>query len=54
MKRKINVQLLGIATAAILLTSLLVGGIFYELFQKQVNILTHPDKAGRFLFSSGV
>lgn len=36
MKRKINVQLLGIATVAILLTLLVVGGIFYELFQKQV------------------
>lgn len=36
MKRKINVQLLGIAGIAILLTLLMVSSIFYELFQKQV------------------
>lgn len=36
MKRKINVQLVGIATLAILLTLLSIGGIFYELFQQQV------------------
>ena len=36
MKKKINIQLLGIAILAILLTLSMVGGIFYELFQKQV------------------
>ncbi len=36
MKRKINIQLLGIAAVAILFTLMMVGGIFYELFQKQV------------------
>ena len=36
MKKKINIQLLGIAATAILLTLIMVGSIFYELFQKQV------------------
>ncbi len=36
MKRKINIQLLGIAILAILLSLFMVGSIFYELFQKQV------------------
>ena len=36
MKHKINIQLLGIAAIAILLTLLMIGGILYNLFQKQV------------------
>ena len=36
MKKKINIQLLGIAALAITLTLLLIVGLFYKLFQQQV------------------
>ncbi|MGN0157061.1 MAG: ATP-binding protein [Lachnospiraceae bacterium] len=36
MKKKINIQLVGIASIAIILTLLSVSAIFYDLFQKQV------------------
>lgn len=36
LKKKINIQLTGIATIAILLTLMLAGTIFYNLFQEQV------------------
>ena len=36
MKKKINIQLVGIATLAILLTSISVSAIFYDLFREQV------------------
>ena len=36
MKKKINVQLVGIATLAILLTLISVSAIFYDLFREQV------------------
>lgn len=36
MKKKINIQLIGIAVLAAVTTLILVGAIFYDLFQKQV------------------
>ena len=36
MKRKINIQLLGLTAIAILATLVLVVGVFYELFQREV------------------
>ena len=36
MKRRINIQLIGIALIAIISTMVLMTSIFYEVFQKQV------------------
>ena len=36
MKKKINIQLIGIAVMAIVTTMLLMSVVYYELFKKQV------------------
>lgn len=36
MKKKINIQLIGIAVMAIVMTMLLMSVVYYELFKKQV------------------